>query len=513
MASEPKRTAPRPVKAHYPPRKGASTVTAVRSPICDRAYPRAPGVGTCALTPQAAHHGQGQGLESWAPYVILILADDLGYGDLGCYGQTRIRTPSIDRMAAEGLRFTQHYAGSSVCAPSRCSLVTGYHQGHAWVRGNVPRLPLRAEDVTIAKVLKNAGYTTALIGKWGLGEPETTGLPTRQGFELFFGYLNQKHAHDYYTDHLWRGEQRVSLAPGSYTHDLFTREALDLVGRAGERPFFLLLAYTLPHANNERGAQGMEVATDAPYSSEPWPQQERNYAAMVTLLDRDVGRLLAAVRDKGLDDRTIVLLTSDNGPHSEGGHDAAFFASAGRLRGIKRSLYEGGLRVPMIVRWPGRVEAGRVSEQVWANWDLLPTLAEMGGARRPAGIDGRSMLRAIVGRSEVIHEAFYWELAEGGFAQAMRLGQWKAVRPDAGRPLELYDLARDPGETTNVARRQRDLVAKIERLMEQSRTDSAHWPRPTTRPERAPHARSVTPDGDASADHWAASRQRVIRYP
>ena len=346
------------------------------------------------------------------PNVIFVLADDLGYGDLGCYGQKDIRTPNLDRMAAEGARFTQCYAGSTVCAPSRCALMTGFHMGHAYVRGNA-RVPLRPSDITIAEVLKSVGYTTGIIGKWGLGEPETTGIPNRQGFDYWFGYLNQRHAHNYYPMYLWRNQEKymlegnvaeggVSSQRAQYSHDLFTKEALAFLDKNKSDPFFLYLAYTIPHANNEAKKKGMEVPSDEPYTEKPWPQPQKNHAAMITRLDRDMGRLFQRLKSLGIDEKTIVFFTSDNGPHKEGGADPAFFTSAGPLRGYKRALYEGGIRVPMIVRWPGRVQAGRVSDQIWAFWDFLPTAAELAGAKPPADIDGISMVPAILNLS-LIH--------------------------------------------------------------------------------------------------------------
>jgi arylsulfatase A-like enzyme len=283
------------------------------------------------------------------PNIIFILADDLGYGDLGSYGQKMIRTPNLDRMAHEGIRFDSFYAGAPVCAPSRASLMTGLHQGHAFVRGNttlkpVPgqsgpaatRLPLRPQDVTVAEILKAAGYATGLIGKWGLGEPDTTGIPNRKGFDYFFGYLNQNHAHNYYPDYLWRNQERVTLPKGTYSHNLFTTEALDYIRRERTHPFFLYLALTLPHANNELGratGNGMEVPSDAPYANEPWRQQEKNYAAMVTLMDTDVGKILALLKELGLDDDTIVFFNSDNGPQGpdEGGFDPNFLPVTDRF--------------------------------------------------------------------------------------------------------------------------------------------------------------------------------------
>ncbi|MFO1501836.1 MAG: arylsulfatase [Verrucomicrobiota bacterium] len=355
-------------------------------------------------------HGSGaESRRPSKPNIIFILADDLGYGDLGCYGQRMIRTPRLDHMAAEGLRFTQCYAGTTVCAPSRSSLMTGQHTGHTRVRGN-ERYPLQPGDVTVAAVLRQAGYRTALIGKWGLGDPDTTGSPIKQGFDEFFGYTNQRHAHNYYPSYLWRNEQKVALPNQvanedkegagvstnrvAYSQDLFTNEALQFLERNQSRPFFLYLAYTLPHANNENKAQGMEISGDAPYSNEPWPQAERNKAAMITRLDQDVGRILDRLRQLGLDANTCVFFASDNGPHKEGGVAPDFFRSSGPFRGIKRDLYEGGIRVPLLVRWPGTIPAGRITAHVCAFWDFLPTAAALAGPDAipfiPArGIDGK----------------------------------------------------------------------------------------------------------------------------
>lgn len=428
------------------------------------------------------------------PNIIIILADDFGYGDLGSYGQKLIRTPHLDRLAKEGIRFTDFYAGSPVCAPSRASLMTGLHQGHAYIRGNttqspVPgqsgpaarRLPLRPRDVTVAEVLKAAGYATGVIGKWGLGEPDTTGVPDRQGFDYFFGYLNQTHAHNYYPDYLWRNRERVAVPKGTYSHDLFTEEAVQFIRRERARPFFLYLAYTLPHANNELGREtgnGMEVPTDAPYTRESWPQQQKNYAAMVTRMDTDIGKLLALLKELGLDDDTAVFFSSDNGPQGrdEGGFDPDFFRSHGALRGIKRDLYEGGIRVPLLARWPGKFEAGRVSRQACANWDFLPTAAALAGVKPPTGIDGVSMLPTLLGRRQREREYFYWEFHEGEFAQAARLGSWKAVRKGFDAPVELYDLRTDIGETRNLAAAQPRVVRRVEEILKAARTESEFWP-------------------------------------
>jgi arylsulfatase A len=422
------------------------------------------------------------------PNIIFILADDLGWGDLGSYGQKLIRTPRLDRMAAEGIRFTQAYGGSTVCAPSRCSLMTGLHQGHARIRGNQPKVDLRPEDVTVAEVLKAAGYRTGVIGKWGLGQPGGTGVPNRQGFDYWFGYLDQWHAHDYYTRELWRNGNLEPVPEGTYSHDLFTREALEFVERERAGPFFLYLAYTIPHANNEAGENGMQVPSDAPYSEQPWPQPQRNEAAMITRMDRDVGRLLDLLAKLGLEERTVVFFSSDNGPHNVSGARPEFFQSAGGLRGIKRDLYEGGIRVPMIARGPSRIRAGQVSDQPWAFWDFLPTVAALAGGRAPAGIDGRSMAEALEGR-RISHAPFYWEFHEGGFKQALRVGRWKAVRNKAGAPLEIYDLQSDPAETRDLATAQANLARRFLKMLGRLRDASPDWPtRPGTGTSHKPQS-------------------------
>ncbi len=431
------------------------------------------------------------------PNIIFILADDLGYGDLGCYGQKQIQTPNIDRLAAEGMRFTDHYAGTTVCAPSRCSLMTGLHTGHTYVRGNrevqpMGQLPLPEDTVTLPKMLKQAGYRTALVGKWGLGGPDSTGTPNKQGFDYFFGYLCQRHAHNYYPEFLFRNDQRVPLkneVPGGradgagvatkkveYSADLVEQEALQFVEENKTRPFFLYWAATLPHANNEGGKNGMEVPDYGPYAAKDWPEPDKGRAAMITRLDRGVGRLTQQLKDLGLDANTLVCFASDNGPHREGGANPNFFDSNGPLRGIKRDLYEGGIRVPLIARWPGRIKPGAQTDHICAFWDWLPTLAELAGVRPPANTDGISLVPTLLGEpSQKGHEFLYWEFHEGGSIQAVRMGRWKAVRP-FGRPLELYDLQTDIGETHNVADDHPDVVAKIEKYLTTVRTESEFWP-------------------------------------
>jgi arylsulfatase A-like enzyme len=433
------------------------------------------------------------------PNIVYIMADDLGYGDLGCYGQKRIKTPNLDRMAAEGIRFTDHYAGNTVCAPSRCVLMTGLHTGHAYIRGNgevkpMGQQPLPAGTVTVARLLQDAGYTTALVGKWGLGGPDSTGIPNRQGFDYFFGYLCQRHAHNYYPEFLFRNSDRVPLVGNRvaqpredgagvavqravYSHDECAKEALAFVDRQKDGPFFLYLALTLPHANNEAGNRGMEVPSLDPYADTDWPEPQKGHAAMITRMDRDIGRLLAKIKSLGLDEKTLVLFTSDNGPHREGGNDPDFNDSNGPLRGIKRDLYEGGIRIPMIARWPGKVAPGSVTDHASAFWDFLPTACEVAGIEPPANIDGISYLPAILGQNQKPHPYLYWEFKA---QRAVRMGHWKAVQKSRSDAIELYDLATDLGETQDVAQSNPKIVRQIETIFEQSHVESPLFPIPGT---------------------------------
>ena len=433
------------------------------------------------------------------PNIIFIMADDLGYGDLGCYGQAQIKTPHIDRLAAQGMRFTDHYAGSTVCAPSRCSLMTGLHTGHTYVRGNreikpMGQLPLLPDTVTMPKVLKEAGYTTALIGKWGLGGPGSAGIPNKQGFDTFFGYLCQRHAHNYYPEYLFRNEERVPLPGnkianpredgagvaverGQYSHDMIAEEALQFIETNKDRPFFLYLAVTIPHANNEAGRKGMEVPEYGIYEDKDWPEPQKGHAAMISRLDRDMGRIMETLRKSGIDKKTLVLFTSDNGPHREGGANPEFFDSNGPLRGNKRDLYEGGIRVPLIARWPGKVKPGTVSHHISAFWDFLPTFAELAGVEHLPSIDGISMLPTLMGKpaKQKQHEFLYWEFHERGSKQAVRMGDWKAVRFGVNGKLELYNLKEDIGEEHDIAEHHPNIVAKIESYLKTARTDSQFW--------------------------------------
>lgn len=369
--------------------------------------------------------------------------------------------------------------------------MTGLHTGHARIRGNA-RYPLQPDDLTVAEVLKKAGYQTGLIGKWGLGEAGSTGAPNKKGFDYFFGYLNQRHAHNYYPSYLWQNENQVRLrntvpneddegsgiatARLDYSPDLFTEHALRFLNDNKDRPFFLYLTYIIPHANNEAKAKGMEVPSDEPYSQMTWPQPERNKAAMITRMDRDIGRVFQRLKELNLDRNTVVFFSSDNGPHKEGGNDPKFFTSSGALRGIKRDMYEGGIRVPMLVRWPEKIKAGLTSRQVWTFWDVLPTLAEIAGANVEKKVDGISMLPALLGREQKSHEFLYWEFHEGASKQAVRTDDWKAVRLSPGAPLELYNLQNDLGETNNVAAAHAEVIARVEKYLSTARTESEPWP-------------------------------------
>ncbi|MCC6697571.1 MAG: arylsulfatase [Candidatus Hydrogenedentes bacterium] len=432
--------------------------------------------------------GHAEAAPTAKPNIILILADDLGYGDLGCYGQTQIETPNLDRLAQEGTRFTQCYSGSPVCAPSRCCLMTGMHNGHGRIRDNIPHdIWLQPDDRTVAEVLKQAGYRTGAIGKWSLGNPGSWGVANFQGFDYFYGHLDQDQAHFYYPDYLWENDKVVHLTGNrggqmkDYTCDLFTKKALSFIEDNRQSPFFLYLAYTWPHWSDydHESPESLIVPDDAPYTERPWPQVEKNYAAMVTRMDRDVGRLAALLKELGLDENTLVLFTSDNGPSAEALHSVDFFDSNGPLRGTKRELYEGGIRVPMISRWPGHVPADRESDEPWAFWDVMPTLAEIAGLPPLSGIDGISMAPTLLGHDKTQrHEYLYWDYAHarGTFSQALRVDHWKGVRNGPGAPLEIYNLAEDPGETRDVADQHPDVVSRVEALMTAAYTESPDYP-------------------------------------
>lgn len=429
------------------------------------------------------------------PNIIYILLDDAGYGDLGCYGQSKFETPNIDRLASEGLRFTDHYSGSTVCAPTRCSLMTGLHTGHCFVRGNREikpegQSPMPADVVTIPRLLHQAGYTTGMFGKWGLGAPGSTSDPMRH-FDSFYGYNCQREAHNFYPDHLWNGEQRVELDGKTYAHDLIVDHALDFVRANKQGPFFCYMSVTIPHA-------AMQVPEDSmtefrkkfsqfedkigKYAGTEVTNPIAGFAGMMTRLDRQVGALLSLLKELGIDENTLVMLSSDNGPHKEGGHDPDFFDSNGPLRGYKRDLYEGGIRAPLIARWPGKIASGTTSGLISAHWDMLPTFCELAGAELPNELDGISIVPTLVGLSseQQAHDALYWEFTERGRSQAVRVGKWKAVRVNLKKnpnaPIELYDLSKDIGEAKNVAADYPEVVARLADVMHREHAESAEFP-------------------------------------
>jgi arylsulfatase A len=421
------------------------------------------------------------------PNIVFILSDDLAQGDVGCYGQKLIKTPHLDRMAAEGTRFTQAYCGTTVCAPSRTSLMTGLHTGHSPVRANweiAPgegQLPLPAGTVTVAQILHDAGYATACCGKWGMGMFDTTGSPLKQGFDHFFGYNCQRHAHSYFPTYLYRDDERFEL-PGNdgkgvgqtYAQELVQRDAEAWLRTNHARQFFLFYAITLPHGRHEIDELGQYADTD-------WTPQQKAYAAQVSRLDSDVGRILALLKELKVDDNTLVIVAGDNGSSfNEISELGRHFdqSMGGQLRGFKRSMYEGGLRQMAIARWPGAVPAGRVCEDPWAFWDFLPTAAELAGAKIPAGFapDGSSLTAMLKGGPAPKRDYFYWELHEQAFIQAVRFGKWKAVRNGPNRPLELYDLETDSGETKDVAGQFAEVVARAETLLKTARRDDPNWP-------------------------------------
>jgi arylsulfatase len=467
------------------------------------------------------------------PNIVLIVADDLGYGELGSYGQQRIRTPTLDRLAEEGMRFTRHYSGSPVCAPSRATLLTGLHTGHAVVRDNDEMTergdvwgdtliegnrPLPTGTYTIGRMLQDAGYVTAAIGKWGLGGPGDTGEPNLQGFDHWYGYMCQREAHNYYPTHLWRNGEREALAgnppfrahqrfpasadpndPASYAAyrgetyamDVMMDDAVAFVQEHAGEPFFLYLPFPVPHValqvpdESVAGYEGQFA--DTPYPGDrgylPHRTPRAAYAAMITRMDEGIGAILRTLEDAGVAENTVVIFTSDNGPTFNGGTDSEFFDSTGGLRGLKTMLYEGGIRGPLIVRWPGRIAPGAISDHVSAFWDFMPTLADIAGAAPPPETDGLSMVPVLTGdaASQSIHERLYWEYHGG---QAMVSGRWKAVRSDMQAPLELYDLAADFNESTDVASSHPDVVERLLTKLDSARTPSAFFPLDRTKAAR-----------------------------
>jgi len=431
------------------------------------------------------------------PNIILILADDLGYGDLGCYGQQKINTPHIDQLASQGMRFTQHYSGTTVSAPSRCSLLTGLHTGHCEIRGNATaspegQYPLSDSAVTLAKVLKLAGYSTGCFGKWGLGFIENTGNPLKHGFDNFYGYYCQSLAHRYYPKYLWNNDKKIMLNnQGSmlrdYAPDLIHQQALRFIHQNQDTSFFLFLPYILPHAelivpddslfrNNknkflpEKNFIGNDYGPDinpSGYSSQLYSHAA--FAAMIQRLDNYVGEIISLLEMLNIDSNTIILFSSDNGPHLEAGADPEYFNSNGGLRGFKRDLYEGGIRVPLIVSWPGNILPGTVNNHICSSWDFLPTFCDFANISTPEKTDGISFLNSLLGKENRQHNHLYWEFHEQGGKQAVRLNQWKGIKlqmannPEA--PIELYNIESDSAETINLANQFPDIVERINQIM------------------------------------------------
>lgn len=447
----------------------------------------------------------GQTGKTEKPNIIYILADDLGYGDLSCYGQELFSTPHIDQLAAAGMRFTQHYSGNTVCAPSRSALLTGQHTGHTFIRGNKEiqpegQYPLPDNMYTLPEALKDAGYVTGAFGKWGLGFPGSEGDPTNQGFDTFFGYNCQRMGHNYYPRHLWSNRDSIVLRgnfgqqTGTYAPDLIHEKTLRFIEDHRDTSFFLYVPSIIPHAElvapdsimekfrgqflPEKSYTGYDEGPNfrqGPYGSQE--EAHAAFAAMVYILDQQVGEIVRKVEELGLTDNTLIIFTSDNGPHREGGADPEYFNSNGPFRGFKRDLYEGGIRVPLIASWPGKIEAGSVSDHISAFWDVFPTLTQLTGAERPTMTDGFSMLPTLLNTGQQTqHSYLYWEFHEKGGRMAVRKGRWKAVRynvlkePDA--PMELYDLDNDPGETNNIAGQKAEIVAEMETIFQEARTPS-----------------------------------------
>lgn len=444
------------------------------------------------------------------PNIVFIMADDLGYNELGCYGQQIIKTPNIDRIAAEGIKFTQFYSGEAVCAPARCVLMTGKHTGHSYIRNNANpkhlqhlkdqfgwefpgQYPIPDEEVTIAELLKTKGYATAACGKWGLGHFGTTGDPNKQGFDLFYGFNCQVHAHNHYPKFLWRNNQKEIL-PGNdrtlygetYSQDKFTEVALEFIRENQDAPFFLYLPFAVPHLsiqvteeslNEYKGKIPEEDYVHKGYLQHPFPHA--GYAAMITHMDRDVGKVMHLIEELGLDDNTIVFFTSDNGPTYDrlGGSDSDFFESAGDFKGLKGSLYEGGIRVPLVARWPGHIVPGTVSDHQSAFWDVLPTLCDVAGVKTPEEIDGLSLAPTLFGHPDRQrqHDYLYWEFAAYGGQQAVRMGNWKGIRQNMFKGnlhTELYDLSQDIGESNDVSAEHPEVVKQIESIMRTARVPS-----------------------------------------
>jgi arylsulfatase A-like enzyme len=448
-------------------------------------------------------NAQKTGLQK-KPNIIFILADDLGYGDIGCYGQKKINTPNIDALAKVGKMFTQYYSGSTVCAPARASFMTGLHTGHTPVRGNETfepegQSPLPDSSVTFAMELKKTGYTTAAIGKWSLGFITTSGAPSKKGFDFFFGYNCQSLAHNYYPDHVWENEKRIDLTvniskPEIYSADLFQEKALQFIyEQKNDKPFFLYLPYTLPHVDLTPPHDSIynyyvQLFNDAPLKETDKRNLNKQFielyphaasAAMVARLDKYVGEVVALINKKGIAENTMIIFTSDNGPHQEKGGDPEFFNSNGIYRGIKRDLYEGGIRVPLIISWKGKIKPGSKTDQVVAMWDFFPTFQQMAGLPISKKIDGISLLPVLMDKPAAQHNYLYWEFHEAGGRQAVRWKNWKAVRLNvsSGKLEEtgLYNLVKDPSEKTNVAEQNKSIVKKMELFMKEAHQKNSDW--------------------------------------
>ncbi len=428
--------------------------------------------------------GIAGGASPMRPNIIFIMADDLGYGDPGCYGQRKIQTPNMDRLAKGGMKFTQAYAGGTVCTPSRSCLMTGTHGGHTPARDNIPHFHtyLDKSNVTIAEVLKRAEYRCGAVGKWSLGTAGSASEATKRGFDTFFGYLDQDHAHWYYTNYLDDNAGKYHM-PGNreshahYSHHLMADRALEFIRQSKDQPFFLYGAFTLPHFGNEQeDPTQLPIPSDEPYSDKEWPQKAKNYAAMVTLLDKDIGRIVDLLDELGIRENTLTIVTSDNGPWA-GAVD--LFDSNGSLRGHKRDMYEGGIRVPFISNWPGTIPAGTISNEVIAFWDMMPTFAELAGVEPPGKIDGHSIATALRGKGPVPqHDYLYWDYGHcrRRYDQAVRMGKWKGVRLGKNGAIQLYDLSVDVGETNDVAGEYPDIVRRIATIMETAVTPSERYP-------------------------------------
>lgn len=431
------------------------------------------------------------------PNIIFILADDMGYGDLSCYGQQKYTTPNLDALASSGVRFTNHYTGSSVSAPSRCALLTGMHTGHAAIRGNKEidpegQQPMPASTITIAKLLKDAGYKTGLTGKWGLGYPGSESDPNHMGFDYFFGYNCQYQAHFAFPEHLWENNKKVEYPENkgmdrkTWSQEEIMNHAKSFIKSNSKNPFFLYLAVTVPHAEMVLPEKYLKDFIGK-YPEKPFPGQHYGkqdyphaaYAAMVTWLDGQVGELKSLLKAQGIDENTVIMFASDNGPHVEGGNDPYFFNSNGGYRGVKRDLYEGGVRTPLIVSWPKSIKGGQVSNHVGAFWDIMPTICEITSIKAPKNIDGISFAPALFGKKTKEHEYLYWEFHEMGKRQAIRMGKWKAVRLNIAIPektkTELYDLSSDPYEKVDVAKSNPEVMKKMETIFLTARTSNPYW--------------------------------------